>query len=161
MSHPSANLYNTSVTCTYASNNHFTDNEIAMSTDEQRDYVIDTVYRSEFLKVLCLDTFDDKQVSQKLTLLGNIFGNHEGLKHLLLQFCSIMLAEDDERLKMDDVNSNLAEQLGFGMTYALSFQMLSYMHPCFCEYLTTGNVSNHLLENAQRAFKLDFKTRVI
>ena len=130
-------MYNTKYICTYM-DDIFLEEEEKLLSQEEKDFVLNCLYRNDLLYIFELDDLDDykQQVFDEL---------YEKLKQSdFLLSCMNQLAE------------NFNNKDGkFGIVLLYSFELLYLAHPCVSDFLETGVVT---VENMnllkQKVFKL-------
>ena len=144
--------YDTSVICTYMfPDDVFTKKEMDELTDNEKTYVMDVIYRAQFLSIFRLKPFDADLVDRNMVDFENAFSAHPKLKMMLTEFGVKMYSVTLESAA-DRTPTNLVR---CGFAYAMSWQMMYYTHPCIVAYFTTGCVSDELIERAHSAFERD------
>lgn len=104
-------MYNTLLKCTYNNNA----NELA-----QEDQ-----YRTEFLSAFNLEEFDDKQINKEVSEL------FERVKH----------SHELTRCMTKSAATFFSEDLQTGLMGLFAFDFFYLAHPCICEFLESGNIT--------------------
>jgi len=119
-------IYNTNYNCIYLKEDLFTDTEGYSLTDENKDMIRDDLYRNDFLNVFYLDNYDEDIMGKVFNELHEQFIKFDLFKEYMCKFAKDYNMEN---------NTNLS------IIFLFSFDSLYYFHPCICDYLNYGYVT--------------------
>ena len=122
-------MYNTKVMCTYNTSEVFLESD--QITDDEKEFIRDSIYRQELLNVLGMDEFNEDQMNKVIHELYEKIESCIFLKECMAKISGRFLSEDLE--------------LGLMILYAYDYMYLS--HICVSEYLETGQVSEENIRN--------------
>jgi hypothetical protein len=117
-------MYNTTVECTYNTDNIF------LETDEinieEKNFIRDVIYRQELLNILGLEDYNQYKIDREIRML------YEKIKECnVLNECIIKLSRD--YMSLDDK---------IGLIILFSYDYLYLTHNCFKEFFETGKISD-------------------
>jgi hypothetical protein len=119
--------YNTNYKCIYLNEKLTTYRESYEITDENKDMIRDDLYRNDFLNVFNLDNYDQDIIEKVFDKLHDQIINCDLLKKYMCKFsCDYNMMEN---------NTN------FAIIFLFSFEHLYFFHPCICDYLKDGIIS--------------------
>lgn len=119
--------YNINYNCIYLKEDLFTDVQNYEITDENKDMISNELYRNDFLNVFNLDSYDEDIIGKNFDELHDQIINCELLKEYMCKFsCEYDMMEN---------NTN------FSIIFLFSFEHLYFFHPCICDYLKDGIIS--------------------
>jgi hypothetical protein len=110
-------MYNTKVICTYNSLDVFTDSDEI--TEEDKEFIRDTIYRQELLNILGMKEFNEAEMNRAIRELYEKLESCKELKKCMANLAGRFLSEDLE--------------LGLMILFAYDYMYLT--HICVCEYL--------------------------
>jgi hypothetical protein len=116
-------MYNTKVTCTYNTSKVFLSTD--KISDDEKDFIRDSIYRQELLNILGMEEFNEDQITLSLHEL------YERIK------CYIPLKECMEKIS----GRFMSEDLEIGLMILFAYDYMYLTHICISEYLETGQVS--------------------
>ena len=115
-------MYNTKVVCTYNAEEVFEPSDTI--SDEEKEFIRDTIYRQELLDILGMSEFNEAEMNKAIhELYEKIKDNKE------LVECMTMLA-----------GRFLSEDLELGLMLMFSYDYMYLTHICICEYQPLGKV---------------------
>jgi hypothetical protein len=130
MINPNSELsYNTQYKCNYNSPDIFK-NVIIENIEMDEEYNMrEMLYRQDLLYVFQLEEFDDEKINK---IIHEIYGKIKDNSHLdtiLVKMAGLFFSEDKE----------------VGLMALFSFDYFYIFHPCLCDILKNGEVSNENL----------------
>ena len=106
------NMYNTKFTCTYH--------------DLETLDLQDCQYPIDFLQVFNVDTFDETKINNEVNVLFELLKKSPPLFQTCIQKSAAMF---------------MSEDLHVGLMGLFSFDFLYLAHPCICQFLETGTIT--------------------
>jgi len=122
-------MYNTKIICTYNSPEVFLDTDNV--TNEEKDFIRDTLYKTELLDILGIEEFDETKTN---IVMHDLYQKLEDC--LELKECMTKLA-----------NKFLSEDLELGLMLLFSYDYMYLSHICICEYLEKGQITENNINN--------------
>lgn len=114
--------YNTQYKCTY------NDDDVFLETDEINDaektFIRSCIYRQDLLNIFDMEDFNESRLNRNITRI------YESVKNQLepcIQKATASISSDDTIM---------------GFMVLFSFDNLWYSHPCICEIIETGAVTD-------------------
>lgn len=126
-------MYNTKYIITYNDENVF--NEEDNITEKDKEFVREALYRNDILNIFDIEDFDVDIINDKVDQLFEKLKNNTEFLNLLNNFANIYLSEDPI----------------IGLYILFTYDILYIAHPCICEFLDKGKVSE---ENINKLNKL-------
>ena len=129
-------FYNTDYLCQYKSDIFIETDNI---NDNEKEFIRNALYRNDILYIFDSDDFDEVHINRALNKLYTKLKEFK----LLEKFFENIL----EKIKETYFLSNCEH----AFIILFSYDFLYLMHPCLCEYIKIGNISNKnilALENA-------------
>ena len=123
-------IYNTTYTCTYSSHDIFLDTDKISDTD--KDFIKNVLYRNDLMHIFNLEDFDHEE-ELFVSRIENIYEKIKNYPEVLL--CIEKLANNNI-----SITNNIID-LTFGFILLFSFDYLYIIHPCICDFLETGEIS--------------------
>ena len=125
-------IYDTKYICSYNSN-IFTEEEDKILNEYEKVFVKDALYRQDFLNIFKLydSEFNDETVEICIKKLYKFIKNENEFK--------ICMTKTAEKL--------LSNDLKLGLMLLFSFDYLYLVHPCICEFIETGKITDSSLNN--------------
>jgi hypothetical protein len=122
-------MYNTKVECTYYKEDIFlpTDN----ITEEEREFIRDTIYRQEVLNIFELEDFDENKLAESMHELFEKIKECKPLNDCVEKAAAQFMATDKE----------------FGLQILFSFDFMYLTHICISEYLEKNEISEISISN--------------
>jgi len=127
-------MYDTTYKCTYNLDNIFTEKEKHLLTQQEKDFVLNCLYRNDLLYIFDLDDFNnlEEMVNNEL---------YEKVKHDdFFLSCMKKLNEKYMILKGEFREDDDTDMLGLILLY--SFDYLYLTHPCISDLLETGVITD-------------------
>ena len=115
-------MYNTKVVCTYNLSEVFNPSDVI--SDEDKDFVRDSLYRQELLDILGMDEFNENEMNRAIHELYEKVKNNKEMVSCMTKLAGRFLSEDLE--------------LGLMILFAYDYMYLT--HTCVSEYLETGQI---------------------
>lgn len=123
-------MYNTTYSCTYNSSDIFLDTDKVTDTD--KEFVKNVLYRNDLLHIFNLEDFENEE-EEFITRIEKI---HEKIKkHPEILICIEKLANNNI-----SITNNILD-LNFGGMLLFSYDYLFIIHPCICDFLETGEIT--------------------
>jgi hypothetical protein len=120
--------YNTNYICTYK-NNVFTEEENNKLSENEKYFITDTLYRNDILNIFNLEEFNEERINNCIHEIYKKIKNYDEIKPLMKNMASYFFSDDCE----------------LGILIMFSYDYLEYTHPCICEFLETGIISENKL----------------
>jgi len=121
--------YNTNYICKY--NNHvFSEEEQGKLSENDKYFVVDSLYRNDILNIFDLEEFDELEINNCINKIYKKVKNYDDLKPILKNLASFFFSEDCE----------------LGILLMFSYHYLEHAHPCICEFLETGKISDDKID---------------
>lgn len=117
--------YNTNYICKYNNNVFSQDEEVKLSENEKY-FVNDSLYRNDILNIFNLEEFDELLINKCIDKIYEKIKNYHDLKPVLKKLAGFFFSEDCE----------------LGILLMFSYDYLEHAHPCMCEFLETGKISD-------------------
>jgi hypothetical protein len=129
-------FYNTKYVCSYNDSDVFFESELAILSENEKIFVREALYRRDLCNIF---NIDDQCFDEKITtpIICALFKNINGEKFIK----SCMTKISNKFFYSSDL------ELGFMILF--SFDYLYLAHPCMCEFIETGKISetnNSLIE---------------
>jgi hypothetical protein len=122
-------MYNTKVVCTYNTVDVFLDTDNI--TASEMEFVRDALYRQELLDILELEEHDEELMSEALHKLYEQVKGSQELRKCMVKMARRLMTADEE----------------FGLLILFAYDYMYLTHPCVCEYLETGEITQTSMEN--------------
>ncbi len=119
--------YNTKYICSYNDSDVFLESELAVLSEDEKQFVRDALYRRDVCNIFNIEDqcFDEKIISNISTLFKNINGEK------IIEFCTTKVSN----------KFFCSSDLELGFLILFSFDYLYLVHPCICEFIETGKIS--------------------
>jgi len=118
-------MYNTKVICTYnIPEVFFASDKI---TDEEKDFIRDTIYRQELLDILGMDDYNEKEMDRAIQELYEKIRDNKELKECMLKSASHFMSIDED----------------FGLMIMFAYDYMYLTHICVSELLKTGKITEN------------------
>ena len=124
--------YNTNYICKYK-NNVFSKEEQYKLSENEKYFVTDSLYRNDVLNIFRLEEFDEEKINNCINKIYEKIKNYDELKPILKKLAGFFFSEDCE----------------LGMLLMFSYDYLEHAHPCMCEFLETGEISDDKLNKVK------------
>ena len=122
-------MYNTQVICTYNTPEVFLASD--KITDEEKDFIRDTIYRQELLDILGMDDYNEKEMDRAIQELYEKISDNKELKECMLKSASHFMSIDED----------------FGLMIMFAYDYMYLTHICISEFLDTGKISKKSMNN--------------
>jgi len=124
-------MYDTKYEITYNSPDIFLETDEV--NDKDREFIINVLYRKDLCNIFSIDYelfSEGTAFDEKISELYKIIGHNEQLSYLMGKISTTFFDKDDKEL---------------GLMLLLSFDFLHLSHPCFCEFIETGNICSETI----------------
>jgi len=128
--------YNTDYKITYTNLNEYDD----LIEQLNKEFVEDILYKNDMLNIFHLKEYNDEIVSNILKNVYNKISNDKTI-HKCIK-------------KIQELNPFFNDDEFAAFMVLFAFDNLSITHPCICELLKTGNLSDENLTNLNKLFML-------
>ena len=118
-------MYNTKVICTYNTPEVFFASD--KITDEEKDFIRDTIYRQELLDILGMDDYNEKEMDRAIQELYEKIRDNKELKECMLKSASHFMSTDED----------------FGLMIMFAYDYMYLTHICVSELLKTGKITEN------------------
>ena len=116
-------MYNTKVVCTYnTSEIFFASDKI---TDDEKDFIRDTIYRQELLDILEMEDYNEKEMDKVIHDLYEKVKDNKEIKECMLKLAGNFMSVDEE----------------FGLMILFAYDYMYLTHNCISELLETGKIN--------------------
>ena len=116
-------MYNTKVVCTYnTSEIFFASDKI---TDDEKDFIRDTIYRQELLDILEMEDYNEKEMDRVIHDLYEKVKDNKEIKECMLKLAGNFMSLDEE----------------FGLMILFAYDYMYLTHNCISEFLETGKIN--------------------
>ena len=121
-------MYNTKYICSYNDSDVFLESEIQILSEDEKQFVRDALYRRDICNIFNIDDqlFDEKIITN---IICSLYKNINGEK--FIELCATKIS--------NKIFCNSDLELGFLILF--SFDYLYLLHPCICEFIETGKIS--------------------
>ena len=128
-------MYNTKYICTYNDSDIFLESEKNQLNDDEKDFVMNALYRTDLLNIFHIDEFNEDIFDRIISeLYTHVYTNSE-LSLLMERLAGRFMSIDKE----------------FGLMLLYSYDFLYLTHPCVCEFLEKGRISDFNINNLKNA----------
>jgi len=129
-------IYDTKYICNYTNSNIFTEEEDNILNEHEKIFVRDALYRQDFLNIFKLydEEFNDEIVEIYIKKLYKFIKNDVEFK--------ICMSKIAEKL--------LSTNLKLGLMLLFSFDYLYLVHPCICNFIEGGKITDENLNNLKQ-----------
>ena len=117
-------MYNTKVICTYNTPEVFFASD--KITDEEKDFIRDTIYRQELLDILGMEDYNEKEMDRAIQELYEKIRDNTELKECMLKSASHFMSVDED----------------FGLMIMFAYDYMYLTHICVSELLKTGKITD-------------------
>lgn len=125
-------MYNTKYIITYNDENVFNENDNI--TEKDKEFVRDALYRNDILHIFDIDDFDVNIINDKIDELFKELQKNSDFLNILKKFANVYLSEDPI----------------IGLYILFTYDILCIAHPCICEYLEKGEISEDNLNKLNK-----------
>jgi hypothetical protein len=116
-------MYNTKVVCTYNTSEIFIASD--KITDDEKDFIRDTIYRQELLDILEMEDYNEKEMDRVIHDLYEKVKDNKELKECMLKLAGNFMSVDEE----------------FGLMILFAYDYMYLTHNCISELLETGKIN--------------------
>jgi hypothetical protein len=129
-------IYDSKYICNYTNSNIFTEDEDKLLNEHEKIFVRDALYRQDFLNIFKLydEEFNDEIVEIYIKKLYKFIKNDVEFK--------ICMSKIAEKL--------LSTNLKLGLMLLFSFDYLYLVHPCICNFIEGGKITDENLNNLKQ-----------
>jgi hypothetical protein len=120
--------YNTTYISKY-NNKVFLKEEEDKLSENEKYFINDSLYRNDILNIFGIEEFDEQVINKCIHTIYEKIKNYDDLKPILEKLASFFLSDDCE----------------LGLLLMFSYDYLEHTHPCMCELLETGKISDDKL----------------
>lgn len=128
-------MYNSKYICSY------NDDDVILPEDNvdecDKSFIRTAIYRSDFLSIFELEDFNDEIINKSIHDLYEKIKTSEELYFCMKEVSKSFITDDCE----------------MGLMMLFSFDFLYLSHPCICEFLETGQISETKIELLKKAFQ--------
>lgn len=117
-------MYNTKIICTYNTPEVFLETDDI--TDDDKEFVRQTLYRQELLNILGIEDYDDDEINKVIVETYEKVKDCDVIKGCIDKVSGYIMSTDKE----------------IGFMLLLSYDYLYISHICISEFLETGKVSD-------------------
>ena len=117
-------MYDTNYKCIYYKEDLFVESDNL--NEENKNMIRDDLYKNDLLNIFMLDEYDDEKISLVLDDLHEKIISNEILKEYMIRFAFNYFMENNTK---------------FSIIFLFSFDSLYLFHPCICDYLVTGSIT--------------------
>jgi len=117
-------MYNTKIICTYNSSEVFKEDDNI--SDQEKDFIRDTIYRQELLDILDIENYNETEINKAINELYERVKDCEELTECMLKLSGHFMSLDKE----------------FGLMILFAYDYMYLTHICISEYLETRKISD-------------------
>jgi hypothetical protein len=130
-------MYNTKYIITYNDSSVFLDSD--KISDNDKNFIMDALYRNDLFNIFNLDELDfDENVFDKI--ISDLY-KMVSVEPNILSIMKILAGK------------YMSDDLEFGLMLLFSFDYLFLTHPCICEFIETGKISQDKIEDLKKVIK--------
>ena len=121
-------IYNTKYVCGYNNSDIFLESELKILTNDEKNFVRDALYRRDLYNIFKIEDceFDDIIIELYINKIFSVIKNNIELRKCISKLGQQLFSSD----------------LKVGLMLLFSFDYLYLAHPCICEFIETGNLTN-------------------
>jgi len=128
-------MYKTKYICTYNDSDIFLESEKNQLNNDEKDFVMNALYRTDLLNIFGAEEFNEDMFYEIISeLYKKIYINVE-LSLLMERLACRYMSIDKE----------------VGLMILYSFDFLYLTHPCVCDFLEKGKISEHNINSLKSA----------
>jgi hypothetical protein len=116
-------MYNTKIVCTYNTSDVFLESDNI--TDEEKEFIRDTIYRQELLNILGMDDYNENEMDKAINELYEKVKKNNELKECMVKLASHFMSIDET----------------FGLMIMFAYDYMYLTHICISEFINTGKIS--------------------
>ena len=122
-------MYNTKYICYYNDSDVFLESEIQILSEDEKQFVRDALYRRDLCNIFKIEDhcFNEKIINDSISNLYKIINGETFVEFCITKFSNNFFCNSD---------------LELGFLILFSFDYLYLVHPCICEYIETGKISD-------------------
>jgi hypothetical protein len=130
-------MYNTKYIITYNDSSVFLDSD--KISDNDKNFIMDALYRNDLFNIFNLDELDFNE---------NVFDK-------IISDLYKMVSVEPNILSIMKILAGkyMSDDLEFGLMLLFSFDYLFLTHPCICEFIETGKISQDKIEDLKKVIK--------
>jgi hypothetical protein len=128
-------MYNTKYICTYNDSDIFLESEKNQLNNDEKEFVMNALYRTDLLNIFNIEEFNEDVFDRIISELYTKLYNNSELSMLMERLAGGFMSIDKE----------------FGLMILYSFDFLYLTHPCVCEFLEKGKISNNNMNTLKNA----------
>ena len=125
-------MYNTKIVCTYHTPEVFLDTDTI--SEEEKEFIRDTIYRQEFLNIFEIDDYNDFQLNKVIHELYIRLKDCVEIKNCMIKLAGRFMRTDEE----------------FGLMILFSYDYMYLTHICLCELFENGKIEENSLLNLHK-----------
>ena len=121
--------YNTKYVCSYNDSDVFLESELEILNNHEKQFVRDALYRRDLCNIFKIEDhcFNEKIINDSISNLYKIINGETFVEFCITKFSNNFFCNSD---------------LELGFLILFSFDYLYLVHPCICEYIETGKISD-------------------
>ena len=116
-------MYNTKIVCTYNTCDVFLESDNI--TDEEKEFIRDTIYRQELLNILGMDDYNENEMDKAINELYEKVKKNKELKECMIKLAAHFMSIDET----------------FGLMIMFAYDYMYLTHICISEFIDTGKIS--------------------
>jgi hypothetical protein len=128
-------MYNTKYICTYNDSDVFLESEKNQLNNDEKEFVTNALYRTDLLNIFGVEEFNEDVFDKIISELYTKIYIHKELSMFMERLAGRYMSIDKE----------------FGLMILYSFDFLYLTHPCVCEFLEKGKISNNIMNTLKNA----------
>ena len=128
-------MYNTTILCTYNTPEVFLDTDSISETD--KDFVRNAIYRQEFLNILGLKEYDEKELDNSINNLYEKIKVCSELKECIVKVLNHFMIDDNKKI---------------GLMILYSYDYMYLTHICVSEFIEKGSIEKATILKLKSVF---------
>jgi hypothetical protein len=128
-------MYNTKYICTYNDSDVFLESEKNQLNNDEKEFVMNALYRTDLLNIFGVEEFNEDVFDKIISELYTKIYIHKDLSMFMERLACRYMSIDKE----------------VGLMILYSFDFLYVTHPCVCEFLEKGKISNDNMNTLKNA----------
>jgi hypothetical protein len=121
-------VYDTHYTCVYNSPDVFLETD--QVSESEREFILDVLYRQDILNIFNMEDYNIDELTTAINELYEKIKINDKLIKIMIKLAGDISSMDEK----------------LGLMIMFSFDYLYITHPCICEFLETGQITNKLLD---------------
>jgi len=121
-------VYDTHYTCVYNSPDVFLETD--QVSESEREFILDVLYRQDILNIFNMEDYNIDELTTSINELYEKIKINDKLIKIMIKLAGDISSMDEK----------------LGLMIMFSFDYLYITHPCICEFLETGQITNTLLD---------------